>query len=243
MPQNPCSTQARTALHSLFVVLRLREQAGIYWVSFQLVLRTSVAFFTLCIMLAFSTFLVLQSLLTTRIQAAPLLSSLFPSFATRGDPLCNGYAALCDRKYSDITFIGTHDSPFIGDLLTQDQTESLTDQLNGGIRFLQSQTHDFADSLQMCHTSCVLEDGGSVEDYLNTVKTWMNSNPSDVITLLLTNPERISLSKFDAVFKTTGLDKFAFIPATSPAPLAMDSWPTLGDLITAGQRLVVFMGE
>lgn len=59
---------------------------------------------------------------------------------------CNGNAALCDRLYSNISLIGTHDSAFVGDLPTENQDLSVTDQLNAGIRFLQAQTvsHRFA---------------------------------------------------------------------------------------------------
>jgi hypothetical protein len=193
-------------------------------------------------MLVLGVFTLLLSVLSFQTQAAPLLSSLF-SLLPRADPVCNGNAALCSRKYSDVTFVGTHDSPFVGPLPTQNQQKSITDQLNGGIRFMSSQTHTFLNTLSMCHTKCELEDAGSVEDYLREVKTWMDNNPRDVVTLLLTNGDRNPIANFDAVFKTVGLDDIAFKPSTSPNPLAKDSWPTLGDMITAGQRLVVFMGK
>jgi hypothetical protein len=51
------------------------------------------------------------------------------------------------------------------------------------------------------------------------------------------------MSKFDSIFKKVGADKYVFIPSTSPNPLPMDQWPTLGDMIAANQRLVVFIGE
>ncbi|KIW09273.1 uncharacterized protein PV09_00194 [Verruconis gallopava] len=190
---------------------------------------------------------VLLSLLTFSIQihAFPLLDRLF----SRADPLCNGYAQLCSRKYSDITFVGDHDSAFVGDLPSQNQIKSLSDQLGGGIRFLQSQVHKWdipdlpglGDVLAMCHTNCLLEFGGLVQDYLKTVKSFLDANPREVVTLLLTNPDNAPMSDFDAVFKQVGLDKLAFIPSTSPNPLPMASWPTLGDMISQNQRLVVFI--
>jgi hypothetical protein len=68
--------------------------------------------------------------------------------------VCNGNAALCSRKYSNITFIGSHDSAFVGILPTENQAKSVTDQLNSGIRFLQAQTHSFLGTVSLCHTSC-----------------------------------------------------------------------------------------
>src|SRR6266480_1540888 len=34
---------------------------------------------------------------------------------------CNGYASMCDRKYSNITFVDNHDSAFVGNLPTENQ--------------------------------------------------------------------------------------------------------------------------
>jgi hypothetical protein len=192
-------------------------------------------------MLALGVCLLLQSLFTVQTFAAPLFIRSFIDFVRRADT-CNGNAALCDRKYSDVTFIGTHDSAFVGILPTQNQIKSITDQLNGGVRFLQSQTHNFENTLKMCHTSCDLEDAGTVEDYLQEVKAWMDLNPRDMVTLLLTNPDNVPMSTFDGIFKTVGLDQFAFKPASSPNPLGMQDWPTLGDMLNSGQRLVAFIG-
>lgn len=67
-------------------------------------------------------------------------------------------------------------------------------------------------------------------------------NPRDVVTILLTNPDKVPMSKFDAVFKKVGLDTIAFKPSTSPNPLAMGDWPTLGSILNDGRRLITFMG-
>jgi hypothetical protein len=179
---------------------------------------------------------------TLHINALPIFDSLFYSLTTRANPLCNGFAQLCSRKYSDITFIGAHDSAFVGDLPTQNQEKSLKDQLGGGIRFLQSQTHKTLDTLSMCHTSCALEFGGLVQDYLKTVKTFLDANPSEVVTILLTNPDNAPMNTFDGIYKNVGLDKMSFRPSTSPNPLPIDQWPTLGDMIKNNQRLVTFIG-
>jgi len=88
-----------------------------------------------------------------------------------------------------------------------------------------------------------LENAGLVQKYLQTVKNWMDQNPREVVTLLITNPDRQAMSKFDALFKKVGADKMAFVPSSSPNPLAPDAWPTLGEMIDSGKRLVVFIGE
>lgn len=155
---------------------------------------------------------------------------------------CNGDVALCNRKYSNISFIGTHDSAFIGDKPSQNQLVSVTEQLNGGIRYLQSQAHDFLGMPRMCHTSCALEDGGPVEDYLAEVKAWMDKNPREVVTLLWTNPDNMDMAELDEIFKKVGAEGMAFVPPNSPTPMKMEEWPTLKEMIDSGKRLVVFIG-
>lgn len=42
----------------------------------------------------------------------------------------------------------------------------VTQQLNDGIRMLQMQAHLSDSVLHLCHTSCILYDGGTLESYL-----------------------------------------------------------------------------
>jgi hypothetical protein len=152
---------------------------------------------------------------------------------------CNGNAALCSRKYSNVTQIGTHDSAFVGILPTDNQYESLTSQLNAGIRFLQAQTHVKNGALEMCHTTCAELDSGTLVSYLTTITTWMAANPNEVVTLLLTNGDGAAVSLFGAAMTSSGLSAYAYTP---PSQLAMADWPTLQELINKDTRLVMFLG-
>lgn len=171
-----------------------------------------------------------------------MFAAAAPTERQANENKCNGYTALCDRQYSNITFIGSHDSAFIGYLPTQNQHHPVSDQLNAGVRFLQAQTHVLNGNLELCHTVCLEEDAGSLQSYLSTVKAFLDANPSEVVTLLLVNGDFQSPTLFDEDFKAAGLEAYAFVPTTSPMPLSINSWPTLGDMIAAGQRLVVFLG-
>jgi hypothetical protein len=174
------------------------------------------------------------SLLSLKSLAAPTLECR--------DQLCNGYAELCNRQYSNISFVGTHDSAFVGPLPTENQDDPVSAQLSAGVRFLQAQTHVLNGNLELCHTSCLEEDAGSLQSYLSTVKSFLDANPNEVVTLLLVNGDDQSPTLFDSAFKAAGLNTYAFVPSTSPADLTIDQWPTLGEMISAGQRLVVFLG-
>ena len=157
--------------------------------------------------------------------------------------VCNGNAAYCDRLYSNVSEIGSHDSAFVGLLPQDNQEDSLTQQLNGGIRFLQAQTHVFAGVLSLCHTSCFELYAGSLSSYLSTVKAWLDANPNEVLTILLTNGDNVDVSMFDQVYQAVGLNTYAYIPPTTPNTLPIDAWPTLQQLIDANTRLVAFQGK
>ncbi|KAE8148022.1 PLC-like phosphodiesterase [Aspergillus avenaceus] len=172
-----------------------------------------------------------------------LISALFTPTAQCAST-CNGHSAYCTRKYSSITQLGAHDSPFVGPLPQHNQNLEVTEQLDLGIRFLQGQTHKALDddnTIELCHTSCLLEDAGTLESFLGAVKTWLDSHPDEVVTLLLTNGDGFPVSRFGEVFVAAGIKDYAFVPESSPDVLAMGSWPTFGDLIRNGKRLVVFL--
>ncbi|KAJ7210023.1 PLC-like phosphodiesterase [Mycena pura] len=158
--------------------------------------------------------------------ALPLLSFLSPTLE----------AAPTAKRATlrNTTFMGSHDSAFFSSkslALARDQEIDVSTQLahlnNGVIHF--------------CHTSCGLFNGGAVLAYLQTVKTWLDANPDEVLTLLFTNPEGLSLSDHtsDALSTTTGIAALAYVPPQTPMP--QSAWPTLGSLIDAGTRVVVFL--
>ncbi|KJZ79546.1 hypothetical protein HIM_01015 [Hirsutella minnesotensis 3608] len=166
------------------------------------------------------------------------LSVALLSCAGSAAAACNGNDKLCGRRYSDITFIGTHNSAFVGDTPFHNQFVSVTEQLDSGVRFLQAQTHDQFGRIELCHTSCLELDVGPLSDYLNEVSEWMSRHPDDVVTLLLTNGDAIPMEKFDAVFSGANLTQYVFRPK---GVVAKAQWPTLQELIKAKTRLIVFM--
>jgi hypothetical protein len=156
---------------------------------------------------------------------------------------CNGLNAICSRKYSEVSLIGTHGSAHVGGISDWrvNQERSVTFQLDAGIRFLQAQVHEGFGKLRMCHTSCWLYEAGTLQEYLTTVKKWLDVHPNEVVSMLLTNYDRKPPSDFGEIFSSVGLDKLAFVPASSPKPLSLDAWPTYAELIASGSRLVLFL--
>jgi len=169
--------------------------------------------------------------------SASVIHALRP---TRRATTCNGHAELCDKSYGAVTFVGAHDSYAIGvNNVAVNQDQSITQQLNDGIRMLQMQAHLQDGVIRLCHTSCALLDGGTLADYLKTVKSWLDANPNEVLTLLIVNIDNAPASTYDPIFKAASLDSVSFTPQSSP--LGASGWPTLGSMIDSGKRLVTFL--
>ncbi|KAJ5325790.1 uncharacterized protein N7506_008892 [Penicillium brevicompactum] len=181
--------------------------------------------------------------LVSRVSSLPIPTPSADSSRTlSAASTCNGHSEYCTRSYSNITFVGSHDSAFVGPLPQQNQNIKVKAQLDMGIRYLQAQTHhSILDKkiLELCHTSCFLEDAGPLKDFLVTIKKWLDSNPNEVVTLLLTNGDSVSVTEFGDTFASTGIIDYAYVP--NEIPLSISDWPTLGDLITSGKRLIVFL--
>ncbi|KAF8304910.1 PLC-like phosphodiesterase [Clavulina sp. PMI_390] len=81
---------------------------------------------------------------------------------------------------------------------------------------------------------------GSLQSYLTTVKSWLDANPNEVLTLLITNGDAISISEYWVpAFTNANIIQYTYVPPSSTS--GKTGWPTLGEMIDAGTRLVVFM--
>jgi hypothetical protein len=165
------------------------------------------------------------------------------SIESRQTTACNNSPDLCSRSYSSITHLGAHDSPFVRDATTGYSTSgnqyyNSTVQLDAGVRLLTAQVHKNNGGWHLCHSSCDLLDAGLLSDWLSDIKTWINSNPNDVVTVLLVNADNASPSDLDTQFTTAQITSLAYKPVSST--VAPASWPTLQELITAQTRLMVF---
>ncbi|KAJ7697687.1 PLC-like phosphodiesterase [Mycena rosella] len=169
--------------------------------------------------------------------------ALAATIPTKRATVCNGHAELCNRSYGNVTFVGAHDSFAISTdplALARDQEVDVPTQLSLGIRLLQAQSHVNNGVLHFCHTSCALFDGGAVVDYLKTVKTFLDANPNEVLTLIFTNPEGQSpATVWKPAFDEAGISDLAFVPPS--IPVKQSDWPTLGSMIDSGKRVVVFL--
>jgi hypothetical protein len=181
-------------------------------------------------------------------KAAPVafLSLLATAFGVNAATIkradvCNGHAELCSKTYGEVSYVGAHNSYAVDTAsLSANQEYDVLQQLKDGIRLLQLQVHlDTDKQLHLCHESCFLYQGGLLKDYLTKVKSWLDSNPSEVLSILIVNIDNQSAATFAAIYEAVGLASVSFPPTSQP--LKYTGWPTLGSMIDSGKRLVTFL--
>ncbi|KAF2114100.1 PLC-like phosphodiesterase [Lophiotrema nucula] len=185
----------------------------------------------------------------TLLQAASLLPFLY--YTVSAQTACNNSPSLCSKAYNNVTLLGAHDSPFLRDESTSFSTSGnqfydSTEQLDAGVRLLSAQVHQFNDSngntaWHLCHSSCDLLDAGTLSSWLANISSWMDSNPNEVVTVLLVNSDDAPASELGAQFKSSGIEKYAYTPPS--ASTIPTTWPTLQSLISNGTRLVTFVAS
>lgn len=98
-----------------------------------------------------------------------------------------------------------------------------------------------ADQWHLCHSSCSLLDAGTLQSWLTEIKTWMEKNTNDVVSLILVNSDNASPSDLGSQFAATGIDKLAYTPPS--ATTIPQTWPTLDKLIGNNTRLMTFVAS
>jgi hypothetical protein len=184
----------------------------------------------------------------------------------RAARVCNGHAELCDRRYDDVVQAATHNSMSSPDVVRvwPEHDGNIRDQLDFGIRTLMldasywdgidvaelSALRDAANpgpitalldtivtrlaprpGTYLCHNLCAFG-AISMTTALDQVKAFLEANPNDVVTLMI--QDGISPADAEAAFVDSGIDDLLYDDSPD------GEWPTLGELIDRGQRLVVF---
>ncbi|MFI1722707.1 hypothetical protein [Streptomyces sp. NPDC020489] len=204
---------------------------------------------------------------TSAVTLAALV--LVPLVASPSAPRrCQGSVALCDRPYDEVAYLTSHNAMsttvdrFIGPL----QDPAISTQLDDGVRALQLDTYrwekpeeiaarlaesDFTaeqrafvaaavnkvnpprEGLWLCHAVCR---AGAIElvPALRQIGDWLRDHPTDVLTLIV--QDAISAEDTAGAFGEAGLSDLVFTPDEDPG----QPWPTLGEMIDSGRRLIVF---
>jgi hypothetical protein len=160
--------------------------------------------------------------------------------ATNSQP-CNQHVELCQRRYSNITFVSAHNSPFVREgNAAANQRYGVTEQLNDGVRLLQGQMHIKDGVPHMCHSSCDMLDAGTLTNWLGLIKAWVDEHRFDVVTVLIGNadPYPDPATWIDAV-EASGIKQYAYV--APKMPMSLSDWPTLAEMILLNKRVVLMV--
>lgn len=151
---------------------------------------------------------------------------------------CNGGASLCNRSYSDITQLITHDSYALSPNIAATQDNTIIDQLNDGVRGIKltaapSTNDDLV--IHLCHTYCHILDAGLAANTLNKINTWLDENPKEIVTIMWNNLYNFKAAQLAEVYQSSSIMPKVFTHNQ------FDAWPTLQEMIDTGKRLVNFI--
>ncbi|KAI8080704.1 PLC-like phosphodiesterase [Gilbertella persicaria] len=152
---------------------------------------------------------------------------------------CNGGPELCQKPYSDITYLVTHDSYALTPRLGATQDYSILDQLNDGVRGIKLSAVPFSSDpniIQLCHTICGMLDAGPATDTLNVISGWLKENPKEIVTIMWNNLYNMKATQFASAYEASDIMPFVYTRQN-----LSDAWPNLQTMIDANQRLVNFV--
>jgi hypothetical protein len=190
--------------------------------------------------------------------------------ADESERACNGHPELCDRGYDEVVYAATHNSMSSPDVVEvwPEHDGDIAAQLDAGVRALLIDTHHWTplvsseqltaldpfirsdiaraiydrlgplrearDGTFLCHAHCALGAMPFV-DGLVQIREFLEANPHEVVTLIV--QDAITPEETTADFTAAGLDPYLYErPDDEP-------WPTLGEMVDSGHRLVVFAEE
>ena len=107
---------------------------------------------------------------------------------------------------------------------------------------VQGETHIVNNTVYNCHTSCDLLNAGTWQSTLETLVQWLEAHPYDVVTYLVVNSDFASgstVTNYTAAIAASGIQQYLYEPDFIPQHRSQ--WPTLGEMILTGKRVVMFM--
>eukprot|EP01018_Ginkgo_biloba_P013669 Gb_31703 [translate_table: standard] len=121
------------------------------------------------------------------------------------------------------------------------QEDTVTNQLNNGVRGLMLDMYEFMGDVWLCHSF-----GGQCYNFtafepavntLREVEAFLSSNPTEIVTIFIEDYVHVSKG-LTRVFTDAGLSKYWFPVASMPKH--GEDWPTVTEMVANNQRLVVF---
>jgi len=162
-----------------------------------------------------------------------------------GRGVCNGSVALCGRRVPEVAFATSHNAFADWETFTLffNQWDTMADQLEHGLRGLMLDTWYWdadadgvlaRDETFLCHADCDWARRPLVEG-LSTIRGFLEARPGEVLVLILES--YVGAADTVHAFEQAGL-----LPYLLPH-VPGEAWPTLGELVASGRRLVVLTDD
>ncbi|EYU44410.1 hypothetical protein ABFS82_08G050700 [Erythranthe guttata] len=171
----------------------------------------------------------------TRIQP------IIPTTKVKGLPF-NKYSWL--TTHNSFARTGSASGTGSGLLAPTNQDDSVSDQLKNGVRGLMLDMYDFNDDIWLCHSfggKCLnVTAFQPAINVLREIESFLKENPSEIVTIFIEDyvTSEQGLTK---VFNSSGLNQYLF--PISRMPQNGEDWPTVDDMVSKNQRLVVFTSK
>ena len=157
-----------------------------------------------------------------------MLAAIASAFA----PVAYAQATL-DRPFNEYTWLTAHNA--FANTILPNQTLSLRQQLESGVRGLMLDVHESNGRVRLCHGRCLGNEPTLADALNNEVVPFLSRTPGAIITLHFEDhADRAALAN--------ELGESPDVPGMTFDPSAWgdERWPTPAEMAAAGQRLVIF---
>ncbi|KAL8117640.1 PI-PLC X domain-containing protein At5g67130-like [Apium graveolens] len=169
------------------------------------------------------------------------LQPLSPTSKVKGLPF-NRYSWLTTHNSFSIVRVSSDTGSI--NISPRNQEDSVTAQLQNGVRGLMLDMYDFNNDIWLCHSfngQCLnVTSFRPASKTLKEIQVFLEGNPTEIVTIFIEDYVK-SPKGLTKVFKTSGLDKYMF--PVSRMPTNGSDWPTVDDMVQKNQRLVVFTSK
>ncbi|KAG0284865.1 hypothetical protein BGZ96_010801 [Linnemannia gamsii] len=173
---------------------------------------------------------------------ALVASTLLLRGADAQQQLCNGYAELCAKTYDQVSYATTHNAYAYTPrgALAANQNNDIPTQLKDGIRAFMLDAYNLpsggTNDIELCHSYCSLLDAGPLSAVLGQIKTFMDQNPNEVISIFWENAANLAPARFQTVYQAAGMTPYLYTQTAGST-----TWPTLASMISSKKRLLNFV--
>eukprot|EP00934_Nitzschia_sp_Nitz4_P004191 Nitzschia sp. Nitz4//scaffold347_size17400//13144//14360//NITZ4_008837-RA/size17400-augustus-gene-0.36-mRNA-1//-1//CDS//3329548672//4181//frame0 len=159
------------------------------------------------------------------------------------DDCCNGLdGGFCDLPVSEVLFATSHNANAdfeSGFFISPNHHYKLESSLEAGYRGINVDFCNCGGDIVLCHGTCSLGTR-DVAEVFQAVVNFLEENPSEIIVMPLELnsdvDETVDIDEVYSIFQgVTGLVDQIYVHQNRT-----DDWPTLGELKTMGQRLILF---